>query len=68
LYPDVGILLMSGYAEQLAPRDLLPYRKEYMAKPFSIPTLLKSVREVLDGKPFDFGVYPLRQEGPCFRK
>jgi len=56
LYPDVRILLMSGYAAQLATPELSPYRKEYMAKPFSIPTLLKRVREVLDRNPFDFGV------------
>ncbi|MGA8271152.1 MAG: response regulator [Candidatus Sulfotelmatobacter sp.] len=55
LYPDVRILLMSGYASQLTTPDLSPYRKEYLAKPFSIPTLLKRVREVLDRDPFDFG-------------
>lgn len=56
LYPDVRILLMSGYAAQLTLPEISPYRKEYLAKPFSIPTLLKRVREVLDRNPFDFGV------------
>ncbi len=55
LFPQVRILLMSGYAEQLISREPSPYRKEYMAKPFSIPTLLQRVREVLDRKPFDCG-------------
>jgi CheY-like chemotaxis protein len=56
LFPQARILLMSGYAEQLMSRELSPYHREYMAKPFSIPTLLKRVREVLDRNPFDFPV------------
>jgi CheY-like chemotaxis protein len=56
LVPQVRIILMSGYAEQLISRELSPYRREYIAKPFSIPTLLKKVREVLDRNPFDLGV------------
>jgi two-component system cell cycle sensor histidine kinase/response regulator CckA len=55
LYPQVRIVLMSGYMEQLALCQLSPYRKEYLAKPFSIATLLQRVREVLDRDPFDFG-------------
>jgi CheY-like chemotaxis protein len=55
LHPGIRILLMSGYAEQLNQSELPAYREEYMKKPFSIPTLLKRVRELLDGKPFDFG-------------
>ncbi len=55
LYPEVRVLLMSGYAEQLTSGELPPHRKEYLAKPFSIPTLLKRVREVLDGGRFNVG-------------
>jgi len=55
LYPHVRVLLMSGYAEQLALCQLSSYGKKYLAKPFSIPTLLRRVREVLDAGPFDCG-------------
>jgi CheY-like chemotaxis protein len=55
LHPGIRILLMSGYAEQLNQSELPAFREEYRTKPFSIPTLLKRVREPLDGKPFDFG-------------
>ena len=55
LCPQVRILLMSGYAEQLTLCELSPYRKNYLAKPFSISTLLQRVRQVLDRTPFDFG-------------
>ena len=55
LCPQVRILLMSGYVEQLASRELSLYREEYMAKPFSILALLKRVREVLDRNPHDPG-------------
>ena len=48
LYPRTRVLLMSGYTEQLARFESSPYHQEYMAKPFSIPTLLRRVREVLD--------------------
>jgi CheY-like chemotaxis protein len=54
LFPQVRILLMSGYAEQLISRKSSPGRKEYMAKPFSIPILLKKVREILDKSSLDF--------------
>jgi two-component system, cell cycle sensor histidine kinase and response regulator CckA len=42
------VLLMSGYADQLAFCQLSPNCKAYLGKPFSIGTLLKRVREVLD--------------------
>ena len=42
------ILLMSGYADQLALCQSSPDHKAYLGKPFSIGTLLKRVREVLD--------------------
>ncbi len=49
LCPRVRILLMSGYAEQLALCGLSSYGREYMAKPFSVQMLLRRVREVLAG-------------------
>ena len=55
LFPNIRIMLMSGYAEQLRLCELSPQRKEYLAKPFSISTLLKRVRELLDRNPVDFG-------------
>jgi two-component system, cell cycle sensor histidine kinase and response regulator CckA len=54
LYPRARVLLMSGFAEQLALCELSPYGQPYMAKPFSIRMLLKTVRELLD-KPVDSG-------------
>ena len=48
LHPQVRILLMSGYSEELTLCEAVPVVREYMAKPFSIPTLLRRVREVLD--------------------
>ena len=53
-YPLPRVLLMSGYAEQLAWCGSSACGKQYLAKPFSIPVLLKRVREVLD-KPVDSG-------------
>jgi CheY-like chemotaxis protein len=54
LCPHLRIMLISGYIEQLSPRELSPFRKEYLAKPFSISTLLKRIREALDGDPIEF--------------
>jgi FixJ family two-component response regulator len=57
----VRIILMSGYPEQLALSHQSPhcrpspYRGEYVPKPFSVSTLLKKVRAVLDGDPFHSG-------------
>jgi CheY-like chemotaxis protein len=53
--PHLRVLLMSGYAEQLALCQLSSCGKKYLAKPFSIPTLLRRVREVLDADPLDWG-------------
>jgi CheY-like chemotaxis protein len=50
--PSTRVLLMSGYASQLADREPPSCVREYLAKPFSIRTLLSRVREVLD-KPAD---------------
>ncbi len=47
------ILLMSGYAEQMAACQPSPHAKKWLAKPFSIHTLLRTVREALDTNPFD---------------
>jgi two-component system, cell cycle sensor histidine kinase and response regulator CckA len=55
LHHDLRIILMSGYTGQFAQHHLSPYKKEYLAKPFSISTLLKRVREVLDSSPLDLG-------------
>jgi two-component system cell cycle sensor histidine kinase/response regulator CckA len=52
LYPSARVLLMSGCAQQLGGGELSCYGEEYLAKPFSIRTLLSRVREVLD-KPAD---------------
>ena len=48
LCPNVRVLLMSGYVEKLALCQLFFYGRKYLAKPFSIPVLLRRVREVLD--------------------
>jgi CheY-like chemotaxis protein len=55
LHHDLRIILMSGYIEQFAQSRLSLYKKQYLAKPFSISTLLKRVREVLDSSPLDLG-------------
>lgn len=48
LYPSTRVLLMSGYADQLADHELPSCGEEYLPKPFSILTLLSRVRDVLD--------------------
>ncbi len=55
LCPRTRVLLMSGYAAQLAWCQMSPYSKTYLAKPFSVRALLKKVRDVLDSNPFDCG-------------
>jgi two-component system cell cycle sensor histidine kinase/response regulator CckA len=55
LCPSARVLLMSGYAGQLAWCEVSPYGKTYLAKPFSVRILLRKVREVLDENPFDRG-------------
>lgn len=54
LCPHIRIMLISGYIHQLSPRELSTFQKEYLAKPFSISTLLKRIREALDRDPIDF--------------
>jgi two-component system, cell cycle sensor histidine kinase and response regulator CckA len=51
LCPHARILLMSGYAEQLAFAGFSAQGRQYLAKPFSSRTLLRKVREALDGNP-----------------
>ena len=53
LSPGTRILLMSGYAEQMAACQPSPHARKWLAKPFSIHTLLRAVREALDTNPFD---------------
>lgn len=55
LHPRGRVLLMSGYAEQLALSESSLGGKNYLAKPFSMPTLLQRVREVLGPHPFELG-------------
>ena len=50
LFPLLGVLLISGYAEQLALSESGDDGHEYLAKPFSTHTLLRKVREVLQGR------------------
>lgn len=56
LNPRTRVLLMSGYAQQLA-RCELPAHGKYLAKPFSTHMLLWRVREALDTAPFDAGAW-----------
>lgn len=46
-HPRARVLLMSGYAEQLAGCALFPNGDECLVKPFSVHTLLSGVRKVL---------------------
>jgi len=53
LDPRTRVLLMSGYAEQFAQCEPSRRGNEYLAKPFSMRTLLTRVRKVLDANPLD---------------
>ena len=55
LCPRARVLLMSGYAGQLASCQVSRCARPYLAKPFSVRTLLRSVREILDTNPADRG-------------
>lgn len=57
LCPHARVLLMSGYARQLAWCQLSPYSRAYLAKPFSVRVLLSKVREALDANPFASGTF-----------
>jgi two-component system cell cycle sensor histidine kinase/response regulator CckA len=53
LCPHARILLMSGYAEQLALSGLSAHSRDCLAKPFSTRILLRRVRQALDKYPVD---------------
>jgi CheY-like chemotaxis protein len=53
LSPHAHILLMSGHAEQFAGCESNNLGNNWLIKPFSIRTLLETVREVLDTNPLD---------------
>ena len=55
LLPDLRIILMSGYVEQFTQCRPVPYKHQNLAKPFSVATLLKRVREVLDSNQLELG-------------
>jgi CheY-like chemotaxis protein len=59
-YSSMRVLLMSGYAEQLTDHELPCCGAEYLAKPFSIRTLLSRVRAVLDQPAVSEGSSSLR--------
>lgn len=48
LHPDARILLISGYPEQLALCEVSSGNGKFLAKPFSIHSLLRAVRDALD--------------------
>jgi signal transduction histidine kinase/CheY-like chemotaxis protein len=48
--PDVKVLLMSGYAEYAGGKNLGPDETVALQKPFSLISLVKKVREVLEGR------------------
>lgn len=49
LYPQAGVLLMSGYAQELTPHASSACCTPHLSKPFSVDTLIKAVSELLDG-------------------
>ncbi len=53
--PQGRVLLISGYADRLAGCELSVYGRSYLAKPFSMESLLKRVREVLNTTPLGWG-------------
>ncbi|MGC1371343.1 MAG: response regulator [Candidatus Sulfotelmatobacter sp.] len=48
LHPQAGVLLMSGYAEELTPHASSAGCTPHLRKPFSVETLIKVVSELLD--------------------
>lgn len=51
LHPRARVLLMSGYEEQLSRCESSLGKQACLAKPFTACTLLKKLREVLNGDP-----------------
>jgi len=49
LKPDIKVLYMSGYPEEIiTPHGIVPKGLQFLQKPFTFNTLLEKVREVLD--------------------
>jgi CheY-like chemotaxis protein len=50
--PDLRVVFMSGYAERaLTTNGWIPKGAGYLEKPFTVETLMRRVREVLDAEP-----------------
>ena len=49
-YPDIRIIFMSGYTEQIIDKETLSsdLRMDFLRKPISIKTLINTVRTVID--------------------
>ncbi len=59
LYPDIGLLFMSGYtANVIAHQGVLDEGVAFIQKPFSMKDLAVKVREVLDGETNSFKNVP----------
>jgi PAS domain S-box-containing protein len=51
-HPGVGVLYMSGYApDELLRRRVMESGTPFLAKPFSVPQLLRAVRTTIDATP-----------------
>jgi len=48
-WPDLNVLFMSGYSQEVLPATATAERRELLEKPFTIPDLLKRVRAALQG-------------------
>lgn len=51
--PELEVLLVTGYGEQMGLRDAHP--QKCLAKPFSTEVLLRRVRQLLDRRAFEIG-------------
>ena len=50
--PDLRVLFMSGFAERALTTDgSIPPGTGYLEKPFTVETLMRRLREVLDARP-----------------
>jgi len=48
-HPDMRVLVASGYAQEvIAPRGINEVSEDFLAKPYSLATLVRRVREALD--------------------
>jgi len=50
-FPDLGVLLVSGYSEALSCPGGVPAGCRHLAKPFTVAELTQHVREMLDARP-----------------